>query len=53
MWNWEAIAALAELGGTLGIVITLVYLAFQIRQNSRLISTTIARLNQMAVTPGL
>lgn len=48
MWNWEAIAALAELGGTLGIVVTLVYLAFQIRQNSRLISTTIANADREA-----
>ena len=33
--NWEAIGALAELGGAIGVIATLVYLSIQIRQNTR------------------
>ena len=33
--NWEAIGALAELAGALGVIASLVYLAVQIRQNTR------------------
>ena len=33
--NWEAIGAIGELLGALGVVITLVYLAVQIRQNTQ------------------
>ena len=32
--NWEAIGALAELAGALGVIASLVYLAIQIRQNT-------------------
>ena len=32
--NWEAIGAIGELGGALAVVVTLVYLAIQIRQNT-------------------
>jgi len=32
--NWDAIGALAELVGALGVILSLVYLAFQIRQNT-------------------
>jgi hypothetical protein len=32
--NWEAIGALAELGGALGVIASLVYLGIQIRQNT-------------------
>jgi hypothetical protein len=33
--NWEAIGAIAELLGALGVIISLVYLATQIRQNTQ------------------
>ena len=35
--NWEAIGALAELAGAAGVVLTLVYLSVQLRQNTRAI----------------
>ena len=34
--NWEAIGALAELCGAAAVVVTLVYLALQVRQNNEL-----------------
>jgi len=33
--NWDAIGAVSELVGALAVVITLIYLALQIRQNTR------------------
>ena len=33
--NWEALGAIGELSGAAGVVITLVYLAIQIRQNTQ------------------
>ena len=33
--NWDAIAALAELTGAVGVIASLFYLAIQIRQNTR------------------
>jgi len=33
--NWEAVGAIAELAGALGVIASLVYLATQIRQNTR------------------
>jgi hypothetical protein len=36
--NWDAIGALAELAGAVGVIITLVYLAVQIRQSSSLVA---------------
>jgi len=38
--NWEAIGAIAELLGALGVIATLGYLAVQIRQNTRTIRTS-------------
>ncbi len=35
--NWEAVGALAELAGAAGVVVTLVYLSVQLRQNTRAI----------------
>lgn len=32
--NWEAVGALGEVGGAVGVVVTLGYLAAQVRQNS-------------------
>ena len=33
--NWDAIGALAELAGAIGVILSLAYLAVQIRQNTR------------------
>ena len=35
--NWEAIGAVGEIVGALGVLATLVYLATQIRENSRIL----------------
>ena len=35
--NWEAVGAVAESLGALGVIVTLAYLAVQVRQNSRLL----------------
>ena len=43
--NWNAVGALAETLGVLGVIATLVYLSVQIRQNSRLL-----RASSSAVT---
>ena len=39
--NWEAIGAVGEIIGALAVVVTLAYLAVQVRQNSRLAKATI------------
>jgi hypothetical protein len=51
--NWDAIGAVAELLGAIGVIASLAYLALQIRQNSALLSQTAeaARANA-AVTSG-
>jgi len=33
--NWEALGAIGEIVGAVAVVVTLVYLAVQIRQNTR------------------
>lgn len=33
--NWEAIGAIGEIAGAIGVIVTLVYLAMQLRQNTR------------------
>ena len=59
--NWEALGASAELVGSAGVVISLLYLAGQIRQNSKQLRHTAATsvlnktssfLQGMAFTPG-
>ena len=46
--NWDAISAFAELTAALGVIITLIYLAIQIRENSRQIRIgAIASINQL------
>ena len=35
--NWEEIEAISELVGAIGVVVTLIYLAFQIRRNTKAI----------------
>ena len=47
--NWDAIAAVAELIAALGVIASLIYLATQIRQNTR---TTRAAAFQGAITEG-
>jgi hypothetical protein len=37
--NWDAIGAVAEVIGALAVLITLIYLALQIRQNTRAINS--------------
>ena len=43
--NWDAIVAIVEIVGLIAVVVSLVYLAVQVRQNSQLISqnTLVAR----------
>ena len=45
MVNWEAIGAVGEVAGAAGVIITLVYLAIQIRQNTKAV-----RLNTIRST---
>ncbi len=45
--NWEALGAIGETVGAIGVVATLLYLAVQIRQNNRKLGeSTSAALNQ-------
>ena len=39
--NWEAIGAIAELVGGIGVIASLVYLATQIRQNTKWLRSTV------------
>ena len=38
--NWEAIGAIGEIAGALGVVLTLVYLSVQLRQNTKAMQIT-------------
>lgn len=40
--NWDALGAIAELAGALAVFLTLIYLAVQLRQNSKLVKSSIA-----------
>jgi hypothetical protein len=33
--NWDAIGAIGEIAGAIGVIVTLIYLAIQLRQNTR------------------
>lgn len=33
--NWDAIGALGEIAGAIGVIVTLIYLAIQLRQNTK------------------
>ncbi|MEQ8692993.1 MAG: hypothetical protein RIC89_19425 [Pseudomonadales bacterium] len=46
--NWDAIGAIGEVVGALAVVISLVYLALQIRQNSRQVEEQIRGLQRQA-----
>ena len=37
--NWDAIAAVAEVAGAIGVIVTLLYLALQVRQNNALMQS--------------
>jgi len=41
--NWEAIGAVGEIVGAAGVILTLGYLAMQIRQNTRALGSTAAQ----------
>jgi hypothetical protein len=38
--NWEAIGAVGEIGGAIGVIVTLVYLAGQLKQNTRALQSS-------------
>ena len=40
--NWDALGAIAEILGALGVIITIAYLAVQVRQNSRQVASSLA-----------
>ena len=41
--NWDAVAAVSEVVGAIAIVVTLVYLAVQIRQNTQMVRSEITK----------
>ena len=43
--SWEAVGAIGEVGGTIVVAITLIYLVVQVRQNSTAIDATITQAN--------
>jgi hypothetical protein len=48
--NWEAVGAIAELAGAIGVILSLIYLASQIRQNTRsLQASTFQSMHDSAV----
>jgi hypothetical protein len=47
--NWDAIGAISESLGALGVIVTLVYLGTQIRQNSRLLRASTSSVTTAAI----
>ena len=47
--NWEAIGAIGEILGAAGVIVTLGYLAFQIRQNNRHLAHEAQRARAQAI----
>ena len=47
--NWDAVGATGEWAGAIAVVVSLVYLAIQIRQNSRHLAETAKRATQSAI----
>ena len=43
--NWDAISALSEFIGAIAVVVTLIYLAVQVRQNTQSIKTSTLQAN--------
>ena len=48
--NWDAIGAIAEVIGAIAVIITLAYLAIQIRQNSRLLESSLVEAHVNAAS---
>jgi hypothetical protein len=48
--NWDAIAAIAELIGAAAVVLSLIYLAIQVRTGSRALQTTMRDSSFHALT---
>jgi hypothetical protein len=44
--NWEAVGAVGEVVGAIGVIATLIFLAFQVRQNSKLLKSNTSQLEQ-------
>ena len=53
--NWEMIGAISELVGAIGVIVTLVYLAVQVQQNTKYLaeSTKLAEAGQIETTLNL
>jgi len=52
MINWEIVGVIIEIIGTITIIVTLIYILIQIRQNSNLIQRTIQSIrtqNQQSI----
>jgi hypothetical protein len=54
MMNWEAISAIGQMAGALAVLITLIYLAIQLKQNTAAVATstyesTMSGFNQINV----
>ncbi len=54
--NWDAIGAIGEILGALGVLVTLVYLATQIRENTRSLQavslqSVLALIESASLTP--
>jgi hypothetical protein len=47
--NWDAVGAIGELAGALGVIITLAYLAVQLRQNTATVRSNSATAHTQAV----
>ncbi len=47
--NWDAVGALAELAGAIGVIATLIYLSVQLRQNSALLASSVASSERDAI----
>ena len=51
--NWDALGAIAELLGAAGVIITLTYLALQIRRSNALSLAESQRFSNHAATPAV
>ena len=41
LMDWDAVGAIAEAAGAVGVMLTLIYLALQTKQNSRVLEQTV------------
>ena len=44
--NWDAIGAIAELAGAIGVIVTVLFVALQVRQNSQIVINNTNQLEQ-------